>query len=181
MSNVANTLVFTSLLTMLSSPWTSSLCFSESTLLPRGVVTWRDGVGHPLLPLLPWRSSLAWFPKPTRWSWSDRGPPSSTLTVLSIWRPFSDYTAKKMHFLGFPMKTLPSPQSTPVPTSSPCFYADWPEEGDVDCGASLWIHLEKRILCWTSCCCRRYPGFCRYQRHRRLQTCFLHDVELWDT
>lgn len=161
--NGANILLFTSLLTMLSSPWSSSLCFSESTLLPRGVATWRDGVGHPLLPLLPWRSSLAWLPKPTRWSWSDRGPPSCTLTVLSIWRPFSDYTAKKMHFLG----TFPFPQSRLAQVSSPCFYADWPEEGDIDCAASLWSHLEKRILCWAACC-YRYHGFCRYQRHRRL-------------
>lgn len=155
MLNIANVLAFTFLLTMLSNPWRSSLCFSESTLLPRGLATWRDGVGHPLLP---WRSSLAWLPKLTRWSWSDWGPPSSTLTVLSICRPFSDYTAKKMHFLGFHMNP-PSPQSTPAQTSSPCFYADWPEEGDV-CSASLWIHLEKRILCWAACC-YRYPGFCR--------------------
>lgn len=86
---------------MLSSPWGSSLCFSESTLFPRGDTTWRDGVGHPLLPLLPWRSSLAWLPRTTRWSWSDRGPLSRAVTVLSIWRPFSDCTEEKM-LLRFP-------------------------------------------------------------------------------
>lgn len=86
--------------TMLSSPWRSSLCLSVSTLFPRGVWTLWEGVGHPLLPLLPWRSNLAWLPSPTLWRWSDRGAPSRPLTVETICRPFSDLKEEKISCYG---------------------------------------------------------------------------------
>lgn len=43
-----------------------------------------------MLPLLPWRSSLAWLPSPTLCRWSNCGPLSKIFTTLSICRPFSD-------------------------------------------------------------------------------------------